>query len=134
MNIFSRKTTRTGMRTAKTQQRYYKHMRMLKEGKAENLLADLENRAIKKFKHWLIIKSDFPYDNVAEITDILFTRRKVEFNWHHLNKDELNELMELREGYLLQHYSSVYENLSAKSVPHHFHLILLKLKKTKRFK
>lgn len=122
--------TKTYLRTEETMQKYINHIEGLRDGTAKDLISDPESRAIHVFNHWLIIESDFPYDNIEDKTHILFSRREVFFDWDLLSLEEKEELFSLKKGFLKDHYDVVYENLpSGQTVPGHFHLILLVLKR-----
>ncbi len=126
----------TLMRSKKTMKKYFDYLNNIKDVKNEKPFSDIEDRAIKKFKYWIIVENNFPYDAIAEISHLLFTRREVAFNWKLLTKDEREELIEIKSEYLSKHYDTVFENLpSIQSAPGHFHLQLLKLKlvKTEEF-
>ncbi len=96
----------------------------------ENPFADNEKNAIIKFKHWLLIENEFPYDAIATQNHLLFTRRVIPFKWEALSKEERKELESLKSGYLAEHYDAVWENLpKGQTVPGHFHLQVLTLKR-----
>ena len=123
------------MRTKETMKKYFDYLaeiakKELNNDKEEDPFKDIEKRAIKKFKYWILVKNNFPYDAIAEISHLLFTRRKVPFDWELLTTEERNELIELKKTYLKENYDTIIENLpSIQTVPGHFHLQLLKLKR-----
>ena len=79
-SVFAKKITKTFLRSAETMRRYIEKTkeRSLMET-PENPFADNEKNAIIKFKHWLLIENEFPYDAIASKNHLLFTRRVVPF-------------------------------------------------------
>jgi len=109
--------------------KYKQRVDDIKNGKVKPF-EDFEASTVKKFKHWLIVKNEFPYDAVSEVNHMLFTIRKIPFSWDYVNKDEMDELNELKKTYLNKEYDVIYENLpKGQTVPGHFHIHLLKLKR-----
>lgn len=82
-----------------------------------------------KFKHWKIIRNNFPYDRLASKHDMLTTLRHVSLE-SEFNAGEKAELVAIKEKILPKmDYDWIIENLPRKkSVPKHFHLHLLKHK------
>ena len=119
----------TKVRTPETMEKYIKFNDDLKTGKVKPKLVNLEDRAVKKFRHWIILENDFPYDAIASVSHMIFTKRKVVFDWDFLSQEEKDELNHLKKTYLKDHYDVLYENLpSGQSITGHFHLHLLVLK------
>ena len=97
-----------------------------------NPFADLDAIALKTFKYWIIVPNDFPYDAIATTSHLLFTKRKVAFDWSLLTQEEIAELESLRKTYFNEHYDLLWENLpKGQTVPGHFHLHLLTLRREK---
>jgi len=131
MSVTKPTVKRTPIRTEKTMTAYLHYLEArAKEKHPKNPFASIEDEALITFKHWLIIPNRFPYDAIAVTSHLLFTRRRVAFDWDLLNEDELQELHELKKGYIREHYDLIWENMpKAQSVPGHFHLHLLVLKR-----
>jgi len=89
-----------------------------------------EQPIIKGFEHWFIIDNDFPYDAIATVNHMLFTKRKVPFQWELLTDEERSEFDEIKRTYIADKYDVVYKNLpKGQTKPGHFHLRLLLLKR-----
>ncbi len=134
-SVIKKNISKTFLRTEKTMDKYVKYTQQIaKQKNPINPFDDIEQRALKKFNHWLIIKNDFPYDAIASKSDLLFTRRKTPFLWNNLTQKEREELEEIKKEYLKKEYNSLTENLPrGQTAPGHFHLQLLKLLPEKIF-
>lgn len=85
---------------------------------------------IKDFNYWFIVANDFPYDAIATVNHMIFTKREVPFRWELLSSEERAEYEEIKRTYISDKYDVVYENLpSGQTKPGHFHLHLLVLKR-----
>jgi hypothetical protein len=124
---------RTFLRSEETMDRYIAHAaERAKIENPPNPFENIEEMAIKSFNHWVIVPNEFPYDAIATTSHLLFTKRTVPFDWTLLNTDELEELESLRKTYLNEHYDLIWENLpKGQTVPGHFHLHVLILKREK---
>jgi len=115
------------IRTRFTQEQYNEYIKRY-TGDGSDHFADWQNRLIKEYKHWAIVKNLFPYDNIATVSHILITKRVVEFDWEKLSRDEQKELNRIKKD-IRGKYDCILENLpTARSIPKHFHLHLLKIK------
>jgi hypothetical protein len=86
-----------------------------------------QEKPIKVFDYWQIVPNKFPYDRIAEIHDMIYPIRHTDGN--DLTTAELAELTALKQGYLNEQYQIIIESLPrAKSIPRHFHLLLLLLR------
>ena len=105
-----------------------------KTGKNRNPFLEAQSNfhgVIKEFNYWLLLENDFPYDAIATMNHMIIPKRSFPFDCKLLNKEELNEFQELREGYIKDNYDVIYENLpSGQTIPASFHIHLLKLKRT----
>ncbi len=127
--VVKKKIDITFVRTKKTMEKYLKAVEQFRRGEKKPFDGEFEN-PIAEFKHWVIIKNAFPYDSFAEVHHLIFTKRKVDFNWDKLTDEEIQELNEIKKTYASEHYDAIWENLpKAQSAPGHFHLHLLKLKR-----
>ena len=121
------------LRTKETNDKYREFGEKIKKGEIKSDFDNIEKlkeRTVKEFKYWFIIENRFPYDAISNIHHILLPKRKVKFDWNLLNQEELNELKEIREKYLSNHYDALYESLGSKrSYDEWFHLQLLILKR-----
>ena len=113
------------LRTYKTNQKYTKFLN--KKGRLTDFLSE---KIVKDFKYWRIIKDSFPYDRIATVHNLLIPKRVFSLK-KDMNKKEAQELEKLFDGFLKEKYGVVLEKLSPKgrSVPTHYHIHLLKLKK-----
>jgi hypothetical protein len=126
-----KKVTRTFLRTEQGMSEY---MRISEErrikGEKVNIFSEWEKSLIKEFKHWVIIKNEFPYDAIAKTSHMLSTKREVAFDWNLLNEEEIKEFNELKNNYIKENYEVLWENLpKGQTQPGHFHLHLLVLKR-----
>lgn len=122
---------RTFLRSEETMNRYIAYTKARAQmPHPPDPFADLDAIALETFEHWVIVPNDYPYDAIATVSHLLFTRRAVAFDWTLLNNAELAELEELRTRYLNEHYDLIWENLpKGQTVPGHFHLHLLTLRR-----
>lgn len=72
--------TGTCTRTPETMQKYFE----MNEAHRNNPEAfppfdPYAKPVIKEFEHWFIIENDFPYDAIATVNHMIFTKRKVAF-------------------------------------------------------
>jgi len=122
---------RTFLRTEPTMNLYIQRIADIRNGK-KKAFDNFDEIKIKEFKYWAILPNEFPYDAIAEVNHLLFTKRKIPLGWDNLTKDELKELDFLKKTYLPKHYDVLYENFpKSQSIPGHFHLQLLKIKREK---
>jgi hypothetical protein len=78
----------------------------------------------------VIIENEFPYDAIATTSHMISTKREVRLDWNLLNDDEIKEFEDIKENYLHDNYDVLWENLpKGQSIPGHFHLHLLVLKR-----
>ena len=83
---------------------------------------------IKEFRHWRIVNNLFPYDRIAKINHILIPKRHIVYK--KLNKLERKELELIKSGYIEKKYQLILQATQKRmSVPDHFHLHLIVLKK-----
>lgn len=124
--------TTTFLRSPEMEARYLEQRKLrTKHPELYPPFSPTEKDALKVFDYWMIIPNDFPYDAVAEQHDMLFTRRPVVFDWDLLTPQELHELQDLKKSYIADTYDVLYENLPrGRTVPGHFHLHLLKLRRS----
>ena len=111
-------------RTKKTAEKYKKYLKSNKE-----IGCALCNRkAIKAFKHWKIIKNDFPYDKIAKEHHMIVPLRHITED--SLSEKELSELQKIKKGFIVKNnYHYIMEGTKhAQTQPEHFHLHLIKLK------
>lgn len=126
-----RNITRTFLRSNDTMTKYMSDMRELEEkGTRANPFLDWKSCLVKEFDHWVIIKNKYPYDAVATVSHMISTKREVPFKWELLTEEEKDEFEIIKKEYLSLHYDVIWENLpKGQTVPGHFHLNLLVLKR-----
>ena len=79
---------------------------------------------LQEFKHWKIVPNKFPYDGVAEVHDMVVSKRHV--SWGELTDEEREELIELKKTVLCEKYDMLFEAFPKnRSVPGHFHQHLI---------
>lgn len=86
-----------------------------------------KQKIIKKYKYFIIIKNNFPYDRVAKTSHILFPKRHIKEK--ELNNEELLELQKIKQKIIeSKTYSYMIQGLSLMSIPDHLHFHLIDLK------
>lgn len=109
------------LRTKEGQERY---RQAIINGTLDNDCVLCRKEAIKAFKHWKIVKNNFPYDRVAEKHDMIVSIRHTPHS--ELTKEELDELKIIKEEYIQPNYEWILEATRKKqSVPAHFHLHII---------
>lgn len=124
--------TTTFLRSAETEARYLEQRkRRVNDPEHNPPFSPTVNNAIREFDHWFIIENDFPYDAIATTHHLLFTKRKVAFEWDLLSSEERSELEKLKKEFFNHEYDVFYENLpKGQTLRSHFHLHLLILKRS----
>mgnify|MGYP001579346225 CR=1 FL=1 len=85
-------------------------------------------KSLKNFKHWRIVNNKFPYDKVAKIHHMVIPKRHTIYE--ELNKIEKEELDLIRATHINLKYEAILEATNKeKSIPDHFHLHLMVMKK-----
>ncbi|MCD8528164.1 MAG: HIT domain-containing protein [Candidatus Pacebacteria bacterium] len=124
--------TTTFLRTPETEARYFaqRKLRMEQPDRYPPFSPTLAD-ALREFDHWFIVENDFPYDAIATTHHLIFTKRHIPFEWALLNQAERDELEHLKKTVFATEYEVLYENLpKGQTVPTHFHLHLLILKRS----
>lgn len=124
--------TTTFLRSHETESRYLEQRkRRVHDPKNNPPFEPRIDNAIREFDHWFIIENDFPYDAIATTHHLLFTKRKVAFEWDLLTQEEREELEYLKKEFFNNEYDVFYENLpKGQTLRSHFHLHLLILKRS----
>lgn len=127
----SKNITRTFLRTEEGMDRYMEVMKDRNEKKIKSdHFVNYEHLLIKEFKYWVIIENEFPYDAVATTSHLISTKREIALDWSLLNKEEWEEFKSIKEEYLKNNYDAIWENFpSGQTIPGHFHLHLVVLKR-----
>ena len=127
----TQKMTQTFVRSPETMKEYMDIMNYRKEnGIKYNPFVTYEKTKIKEFNHWIILQNEFPYDAIANVSHMIATKREVPFDWKLLKNEEKQELETIKNEYLSKKYDVIWENLpKGQTVPGHFHLHLLVLKR-----
>ncbi len=115
------KTMKMDFRTAAVDKRYARW----KKTKGVNGECGLcPKKPLKSFRHWIIVKNDFPYDKIATRHDMILSRRHAPEP--KLTPQELRELRKIKERYIHKTYEFIIEaTYKKKSIPDHFHLHLI---------
>lgn len=132
INPMSKKTARTLFRSDETMTKYIEMIerRNLEQDKINHFLHYEEGVLVKEFKNWVILENKFPYDRVATVNHIIVTKREVVSDWSLLTQEEREEFEKIKADYLMNKYDALLENFpSAQTMPGHFHLHLLILKR-----
>lgn len=112
------------LRLKKTEDKYIKHRKNNK-----NIDCPICPRnPLNEFKHWKIIKNNFPYDRIAKKHTMLTTKRHT--TEKDLNQKELSELKLIKDEFMRNSdYNYIMEATNhTKSLPGHFHLHLIVLR------
>ena len=114
------------LRTPKTEDKYLKITESRKNSKFCSLCK--EKKILKYFKHWKIIKNNFPYDKIAKTHHMILPFRHV--RGKELSKKELEEFKNIKKSYINNgKYHFIMEATKKyKTIPDHFHLHLITLK------
>lgn len=116
------------MEIQRTKKTYIKYKKFKKEKVFINECGLCKEKLIKEFKYWKIIKNRFPWDRIAKINHIVIPKRHVVYK--KLNKKEKKELETIKMGYIEKKYELLAEATNRKkSIPGHFHIHLIILKK-----
>lgn len=127
----TQKMTGTCTRSPETMQKYFEMNEKRKADPQAFPPFDVYTKpVIKEFERWFIVDNDFPYDAIATVNHMIFTKREVPFRWELLSNEERAEYEEIKRTYISDNYDVVYENLpSGQTKSGHFHLHLLVLKR-----
>ena len=113
------------LRTKKTSKKFQKFK---KAGFLANGCSLCKEKSIKKFKYWKITENNFPYDRIAKVNHILISKRHTVYE--KLSIPERKELESIKRGYIQRKYQNMMEaTQKSMSVPEHFHIHLVVLKK-----
>lgn len=125
------KITKTFVRSEKTMQEYVDKINKQKEtGEKIDVFKNWQKNLVKEFNNWVIIKNEFPYDAIADVSHMISTKRNVAFDWELLNEEEKEEFKIIRNNYIKENYDVLWENLpKTATFPEHFHLHLILLKR-----
>ena len=83
--------------------------------------------SLKEFTYWKIVVNDFPYDAIAAIHHMVIP--KIHIKEEGLTFEMYQELVQLKNTYLNDHYNHIIEPLPEnKSIPEHFHLHVVQVK------
>jgi diadenosine tetraphosphate (Ap4A) HIT family hydrolase len=93
-----------------------------------NICPLCEEIPLNVFNYWKIFPNKYPYDAVSDNHDLLLPKRHVA-NYQNLSKEEVEELISLKESYLNQNYTYLIEAMTKnKSIPGHLHYHLIEPK------
>ena len=118
----------TFLRTPETMRKYAEE-RVLVAGQRQGHCVLCEEEPIEKFIYWKIIPNNFPYDQIATQNDMLVPLRHAVGD--ELSREEKDEFENLKRVYVREKYDSMMENTPrTMTKPSHFHIHLLKLKRS----
>lgn len=108
-------------RTPEAEQKYVDFRKTPEFGKDCALCSE---PAIKQYKHWKIVKNNFPYDRIASVHNMIVPlEHKTEMD---IGKEEWIEFQQIKKDYLDKTYEFIIEATSQKkSIPQHLHLHLI---------
>lgn len=123
--IDTSKLNQNTMRLPETQKRY---MKFLEDKYAGECIFCAKDLLVKEFDLWILLKNRFPYDKIYEGRThyLLAPKRHVEELWE-LTQDEHAELDRLFDE--IDHNQAILNKRKDRSIPRHFHLHLVTLKK-----
>lgn len=111
------------LRTERTEARYRAFLQQNKDSHCYLCRAQI----IREFKHWKIVKNEYPYDKIAAVNHIIASKRHC--NEERLTKIEKEEWIMLKNSMINECYDTILENThNKKSIPGHYHLQLIELK------
>ena len=79
--------------------------------------------AVETFRHWKIVRNDFPYDLIAKEHDMIVPLRHVKEEG--LTAHELKEYGVIKKDHLQKYDYIIEPHEDAKSISKHFHLHLI---------
>jgi len=111
-------------RTTKTQKQYDDY---ISRGGLDDGCHICEEESLEKFDYWRTINNKFPYDNIADLHEMLVPKRHIDEQG--LNREELHELPYLKRGYVSDYYDAIVEStVHSRTIPNHFHIHLINFK------
>lgn len=114
------------LRTEETATNYDEALKEKLEIGTCRLCADLE--FIVEYQYWRLMPNKFPYDRYFSKSDMLVLKRHSDERG--LTPEEREEYFQLISGVLADQYDSMLNHLpKQKSIPHHCHFHLVKIKK-----
>jgi diadenosine tetraphosphate (Ap4A) HIT family hydrolase len=120
-------------RKKRTLEKYYAY----RENKPKTSRCDFcVNDPVEKkeiFIHWKIIKNIFPYDSIAEEHDLLIPKRHFQKE-SEMSSEEWHELVHIKTVSLSKEkkYDFIWENFAHMRSVLHYHLHLLRFKRSKQ--
>lgn len=113
-------------RSKNTHARYKQEIETHPNMRTEHHYDPLQDTVIKEYTHWYIIKNNFPYDNVAEVHDMLVPKRIFK-DLTGASPEELTEYNQIMKELHAEGYYDSFQNNFEKdrSVLRHLHIHLL---------
>src|SRR3989344_490047 len=66
-----------------------------------------EKPVTRTFTHWKLIKNEYPYDRIAEVHDMIVSKRHV--TEHELTQEEWKEFQDIKHSYIQDTYEWIFE-------------------------
>jgi len=118
------------LRTYRTEKRYARYRK--KGGTKEANLCLI--KPIKKFKYWILIPNEFPYDLRYKTNHMLTPKRSVA-NKKDLTTEELNEYNTVIADYVDKNYDTILENTwRGRTIKSQYHIHVCVYKKPSNLK
>ena len=119
-----KKLDNSPLRSKETNDRY---LDLIKKGEALTTFKDID--AIEEWGYWKIVPDQFPYDRISKTHHLLVPKR-IFASSKDMTAEERKEYESILETYAKENYDVYIKKLSDnKTVPGHYHLHLLTLKK-----
>lgn len=121
---------RDSLRTQKIVKQYKQKHRKLGNTFRDVDLCKLKK--VKKWKHWILVENEFPYDKIAQLHHMLVPLRKFP-NEQDMTLEEWKELMNIKKS-LEKDYNAFLENsANNRTVSKLFHLHCIKYLYIKKY-
>lgn len=111
-------------RTENTEHAYRKYLDEYKGGCPFCLKDRHPRKIVNDYKYWYITENLYPYDKDYSISHLLVPKRHLVFLWD-LDKDELDEFLQIKQKLAGFGYDEILENLPSMKTQSHFHQHLL---------
>lgn len=83
-----------------------------------------EATPLRSFRHWAIVKNNFPYDKIATVHNMIIPKRHV--TEREISQEEWVEYQKIKDEILHAEYEFLIEATNKKkTIPGHFHIHLI---------
>ncbi len=116
------------MHSLRTKKIHEKYKRVLTKRSPLDACVLCKKIALKEFKYWKIVHNRFSWDRIAKIHHMIIPKRHIVYE--QLNTKEKKEFESIKSKYIDKKYELIAEmTAKEKSIPEHFHVHLIIMKK-----